>query len=117
MTYREYFEEHENENIGWCKPYFDESEEYCIVMGGGSVASIDTPDERIIRGLDPNRTLDEAITKIAKAINPDYDLYSGWPDIIIALETMHKGGCASCPFKDDCDVMGEEMEETDWRGE
>lgn len=115
MTYREYFEEHEDENLSWCKPYFDESGEYYINMYDGIVEAVITPKVKIIRVYDLNNTLDDIVTEVAKAVNPDYDFYSGWDDLHIALDAMHECGCASCPFKDDCEVMGEEIQETDYR--
>ena len=115
MTYREYFEEHEDENLSWCKPYFDESGEYYINMYDDIVEAVITPKTKIIRVYDSNNTLDDVVTEVAKAVNPDYYLYSGWDDLHIALDAMHECGCASCPFKDDCEAMGEEMQETDYR--
>ena len=116
MTYREYFEIHEDENFSWCKPYFDESGEYCIVMLEGEPCGIVTPEVEIVSGYDgAQAAIDETIPLIAKAINPDYDLYSGWTNLHIALDAMRECGCANCPFKDDCEPMGEEMQETDYR--
>ena len=117
MTYREYFEEHENENLSWCKPYLDKSEEYCIVMHDGEVNGVVTPQMEAIRGWSGTQDIEDAVADIAKHINPDYDCYSGWDDLHIALDAMHEWGCASCPYKEECDAMGEEMGETDWRGE
>ena len=113
MTYREYFEAHKDENLSWCKPYFDKSGEYCIVMyDGGEPLSVVTPNREAHRY---EESLDSLVTEVAKAVNPDYDDHSGWSDLHIALDAMHECGCTSCPFKDDCEAMGEEMQETDYR--
>ena len=113
MTYLEYMQDHENENLSWCKPYSDDSGEYMLVMHDGEVHSILSPTCEAFR-YDGTLT-DELMERFAREVNHDYDLYSGWSDIHIALEAMHEVGCVSCHWRDDCEVMGEEMSETDYR--
>lgn len=116
MKYIEYMETHANENLSWCKPYTNNDETVYIVVHDGEAESISTPDREIVRGYNGTQdAIDEAVAQIAKDINPYYDDYSGWSDLHIALEEMHECGCASCPFKGDCDAMGEEMNDLDYR--
>ena len=113
MKYIDYMNDHEDENLSWCKPYADESGEYTLILHDGMVDAITTPDRIAYRY---NGTLtEELMESFARAVNPDYDDYSGWDDLHIALESMHEVGCAHCPFKDDCEAMGEEMSDTDCR--
>lgn len=113
MTYREYFEVHGDENINWCKPYTNNTESSFIVVYDGDAMAISTPTLEAHRY--DGSLNDDVLHRFAKRINQHYDVYHGWDDLHIALEMMHEVGCINCPFKDDCDVMGEEMEETDYR--
>ena len=113
MTYREYFEEHDDENLSWCKPYANDEEDCFIIMYEGDAGGIVTPDVEAIRC--EGTITDDLLEALARKVNTNYDWYSKWSDLHIALDAMHECGCASCPFKDDCDAMGEEMEETDYR--
>ena len=113
MTYAEYFENHETENFSWCKPYTDKTGEYMLVIHDGELSSIASPD--IIAYRYDGSLTDEIIKQFAMAINPNYDLYSEWTDLHIALDSMHEIGCSHCPFKDECDAMEEEMQDTDYR--
>ena len=56
------------------------------------------------------------VEHFARAVNPDYDLYSGYDDAYIAIIAMQECGCAACPFCADCDAMGEEFGAADYRG-
>ena len=113
MKYLEYMQEHENEHFSWCTPYADKTGEYMLVMYDGELMSIMSPTCEADR-YDGTLT-DEALEQFARAINPDYDRYSGWSDLHIALEAMSPVGCASCPWREVCDAMGAEMDETDNR--
>ena len=112
-TWSEYMVEHNTENFSWCKPYVDTTGNYAIVMHDG------IPESAVINGVTYYRyngeLTDEIITEIAKAVNPDYDLYSGYNNYQIAIMAMQETGCAHCPFFEDCSAMGEEMTETDNR--
>lgn len=101
------------ENFSFCKPCYNDSGDYALVMFDGELSAIKTPDLVAYR-YDGTLT-DEVMQQFAKAVNPNYDLYSGYNDIHIALEAMHPVGCAYCPFKDDCEIMGEEISEPDNR--
>ena len=113
MKYLEYMQEHENDNFSWCKPYANASGDYMLVMCDGELSSIKSPTFEAFR-YDGTLT-DDVLERFAREVNPDYDLYSGWSDLHIALEAMHEVGCSSCPWREDCEPMGEEMSETDYR--
>lgn len=84
-------------------------------MVDSSVEHVITPDFDVSRCCDGDRAIEESLRIVAKTINPEYDSYSGWSDLHIALEAMHEDGCAHCPFKDDCECMGEEIGGTNYR--
>ena len=113
MKYLEYMENHDGENLSWCKPYTDDSGDYKLIMYNGEVNSISAPDYEAFRyngSMTP-----EIMEKFARAVNRDYDLYSGWEDWQIALEGMHETGCSCCPWRGECDAMAEEMNDGDYR--
>lgn len=110
-TYREYFIKNDDENLAWCKPYEDETGNYKLVMHDGEPLGIMTPDREAFR-YDGSLT-DDLMESFARAVNPDYDYYKGYSNVHIALDAMHEIGCASCPWFDDCEPMGENMSETD----
>ena len=114
FTYGDYFEEHDDENFSWCKPYTDETEDYWLVIYDGEVEQIKSPTYTT----DPvnyERPDEDRVERFAREVNPDYDLYSGWSDTHIALEKMHETGCAHCPWFDECQAMGERMQDGDCR--
>ena len=114
MTYREYMQEHDTENLSWCKPYTAKDGAYALIMYEGKPDSIISPDCEAHRW---NGTLtDDVMEHFARAVNPDYDLYSGYDDAYIAIIAMQECGCAACPFCADCDAMGEEFGAADYRG-
>jgi len=113
MTYREYMESHEDENFSWCKPFTNKDEDCFAIMYDGTIDHVITPEMEAQRY--DGSLNDETLEVFARRVNPDYDLYGGWSDEHIALEVMHEIGCTSCPFKDDCEAMGEEMQETDYK--
>lgn len=97
-TCGEHFTEHEDENLGWCKPY--RSGEHAIIVNGGEV------DYIAIDGV-PQEVTPDAIRTLAKTVNDDYDIYQGWSDLHIALDAMKEVGCASCPCFAECEAMHE----------
>ena len=113
MTYREYMEANRHENFSWCKPYADDTETHFLIVYDGIASSISTPYITAHRygGCD----FEAELEALARDVNPDYDLYSGYNDQQIAMERMHEIGCWHCPFRDECETMGEEMDETDYR--
>lgn len=113
MTYMDYMREHPEENFSWCKCYTNPEETHYMVMYDGLLNCINTPS--VIAYRYGSHDFDAEIETLAREVNEDYDLYSEWDDIHIALDAMHEIGCWHCPFKDECEAMGEEMSETDWR--
>ena len=109
MTYLEYMKTHENENLGWCKPYVDNSGNYFAIMYEGNMEWISMPDTEALR-YDGSLT-NEVLEAFARSVNPDYDVYSGWTDVHIALDAMREIGCSECPFRCDCDAMLEDIED------
>lgn len=110
MTYREYMDNHEDENLSWCRPYTDKSGDHSMVICDGEILCITAPD---YEGWRYDGTLtDGMLERFAREVNPDYDLFgAGWTDMDKALNAMHEVGCAHCPWRDECEAMGEEMEE------
>lgn len=109
MTYREYMDEHRDENMSWCKPYVSDSGSVCVavtVLDGG-ISQI------LIDGEETAVTADN-IQSTAKLVNDDYDLYSGWSDTHILLDgNISERGCAECPYNAFCQQMDEEMDGDD----
>ena len=86
MKYLDYMNEHDTENLSWCKPYFDKTGNYCIIMHDGEVSSVITPRLEAIRGWSGEQDIEEAITDVAKNVSPSYEYYFGYTDLEIALE-------------------------------
>lgn len=108
MTIREQMKEN-GENLGWCKPYVSDDGKYAIAVNEGEIAGMIFDGEDIAPG-----KLDSAdiINKFAKAVNPDFDIYSGWGDLHIALDgDIKECGCANCPWFGICDAMDGEVDE------
>lgn len=106
-TYRDYFAAHADECVDWCTPY---------IADGGYAMAVNDVEMNELSGLmiagediDTCDTREDAepVKRLAKAVNADYDLYSGWSDTHIAIEAMRKVGCASCPWFKDCAQMDE----------
>ena len=103
MTFREQMIQ-DGGNIGWCIPYFDASGKYALAVNEGEIAGA------VINGVDiPAAQLDqpETIHSIAVAVNSDYNEYSGYDDLYIALESMTEGNCCDCPWFTICEAMEE----------
>ena len=109
MKYLEYMENHDGENLSWCRPYADDSGDYALAICEGEVVGLTMP------GINTGDVTPEMMEKFARAVNRDYDLYSGWSDLHIALEGMHETGCSCCPWRGECDAMAEEMDDGDYR--
>lgn len=97
-TCGEYFAEHDDENLSWCKPYI--TGKHAIIVNDGEV------DYIAIDGV-PQEVTPDAIRTLAKTVNDDYDSYQGWSDLHIALDAMKEVGCASCPCFAECEAMRE----------
>lgn len=109
MTYRDYFDKHQDENLSWCKPYVDKTGDYFLLMYEGECECVVTPHGTFCRY---NGTLtDDIMEEFAKAVNNGYYCYHGWTDEHIALDVMTEVGCAACPLNSQCDPMFEEYEE------
>lgn len=107
-TYRDLAEEDEGTNLGWCKPYVSADGNHVLILHDGEVESIFSPTVRAYRW---NGSLtEEVMAAFAREVNPNYDEYQGWTDLHIALESMRETGCWHCPWRDNCDAMGEEVE-------
>lgn len=101
-TYGEYFADHPDENLSWCKPYFYERDNCYVIMNGNEVTDI------IKDGVRKEPTPD-MIRDLATSYNPDYADYSGWDDVYMLLDVMVELGCASCPMFKECQAMKEEI--------
>lgn len=101
------------EDLDWCRCYHgtapDGTECYAVVCEGKIVSAMIGGDPQ-----DPpidNATADD-VARLARTVNPDYIQYQGWDDQHIALEAMpDRCGCANCPWRNDCEVMGADAED------
>lgn len=113
MKYREYMEDHPEENVTWCKPYTDSKGNAVIMLDGSMDIILFNGRKFHING--DGRKLTFASSRIlkafAQALDPYYDQYSGYTDTEIILQNLRECGCASCPFRGECELMGEEIEE------
>lgn len=114
MTMREKMSELD-ENLGWCKPISFNGGEIVIALNEGAVVSIQDHGEDVPTQYIGNCVCgytDDQIKAVARRVNGDYDLYSGWDDVHILLEG---GGeelpCRECPWFGICAAMDEEVEE------
>ena len=113
MKYIEYMQENPTEGFNWCHCYTNAAETHYLVMYDGTANSISTPNSTAYRygGCD----FDSELETLAREVNPNYDSYTGYNDSKIAIDAMHVVGCWHCPFRDECETMGEEMDDTDYR--
>ena len=109
MKYLEYFEQHPEENLSWCKCYANKDEDHFLVMYDGEPIRIETPVT--CKDIRMNRIECEDLKDFALSVNNGYHCYHGWTDEDIALDVMHEIGCGSCPFRHECEAMHEEMED------
>lgn len=107
MTIRDLMQDN-GENLGWCRPYVSDNGKYAIAVNEGKIAGM------ILNGEDINPDKLDApdiINKFAKAVNPDYGIYSGWGDLHIALDgDVRECGCRNCPWFGICDAMDGEVD-------
>ena len=108
-TYRDYMRENPDENLTWCCPYVTDDGRYAVAVNEGEIIEAVTPEGHLPEGHLSPLTAQE-IEALARAVNPDYDLYEGWDDTYITLQAMHKTGCADCPFFERCDAMDQRMD-------
>ena len=88
------------ENLGWCKPLSFLGGKVVIAVNEGSIvgAEIDGHDAPINAA---------GIRAIAELVNPDA-VCNGSDDTRIILDAdCRELGCASCPWRDDCEAMEE----------
>lgn len=91
-----------DENLGWCRPESYLDGRVILAINEGTVAGI------VIDGADEAITPD-AIRRVAKMVNDNYDLYEGWDDVHIIQDAAHEElPCRRCPWFDVCDAMDEE---------
>lgn len=114
MTYRDYMMEHEDAGFEWCKIYIDKSEDYALLLYDGDLEAIMSPKGEFLRtgyyGTLTKELTEEDFEEFVREVNPEYDMYSGYNDLEIALQVMHKAGCYSCPWFHECEHMGEEID-------
>lgn len=90
----------DRQNLGWCKPIKHKSEDiYLCLMEGKVVGIFQNGKEKIT-------ITDEEIRELARRFNTDYDLYEGWDDVHILLDSgnFEELGCGDCPWRDVCEV-------------
>lgn len=105
MKLKDYMEQHPGENLSWCKPYTDEDGNALIMYEGEAIA-YQINGQKHLKG---GSCFD--LEQFAREINPYHDDYKGYTDEHIALEMLRECGCASCPFRDECEAMNEDLTE------
>ena len=83
-------------NLGWCMPYSTKDGDVWIAVAEGRICGAR------INGCD---TDNPSAATIARRVNPDYALYSGWSELYIALDAMDEHNCRDCPWFWACDAM------------
>lgn len=96
------------ENLDWCRPYISDDERIAVAVNEGEIINIQV-DGRDIEW-DEKRKFsfgysENLLHRLAQEINPNYDLYKGYTDTHIILDTLEERGCAECPWRDECDAM------------
>lgn len=88
------------ENLSWCRPMEHKSEDITLcVMEGEVIGILECANE-----IYPVTA--EKITELAKRLNSCYDLYEGWDDTHILLDSgFEEMGCKDCPWFDVCEAM------------
>ena len=98
----------QDENMGWCKPFFSPDGNTTFAVNEGKLAGAMIDGEEV-----PAKDLDdpETIEKIARRVNPYYDDYSGWSTMHIAQDgILREGACRECPWFETCAAMDETNE-------
>ena len=95
-----------NENVDWCKPYISDDCRFAIAVCEGKIAGM------ILNGDDvAPAEINDRMREFAAAVNPSYDLYSGWSDLTIALDgDIRECGCVACPWREICDAVNENVD-------
>lgn len=115
MTYREYMENHPEENLSWCRPYRSENGRVSLSYNSGRIESAMIDGEEIHIGW-AKKDQSELWERVARASIEDEALLDvetrrySWREIAL-MDGLVECGCASCPWKDTCDAMSEEIEE------
>jgi len=110
VTYGEYFEQHPDENMSWCKPYTDTHEENYIIVNEGVPIMVNMGFMSYYASLDGSDVFRSAVAELAQKMNPDYSTIYDKEDLDIALDAMHETGCIKCPFIRYCAAMYEEYQ-------
>lgn len=101
MKYRDLMRE-SNKNQEWCKPMIGDRVKFTVLDGSIPALIIDGTEVEVTP---------ENIRKAAKIVNPYYDDYEGWSDTCIAcMGDVNEAPCHECPWFDDCEIMGQEVE-------
>lgn len=87
------------ENLCWCKPLSYQDGKVILAVNEGEIVGLR------IDGTDVKINAD-SVRRVAKMVNPDYDLYDGWDEMHIIQEAPHEElGCCNCPWFGICDAM------------
>lgn len=115
MTYRDYMENHPEENLSWCRPYRSKNGRVALVYNEGRILSL-MIDEKEVDIDWPVRDQSQLWERVCRAsiedealLDIDTRCYS-WREIAL-MDGLVECGCANCPFADTCDAMMEEIEE------
>ena len=115
MNYREYMENHPEENLSWCRPYRSENGRVALAMNEGNIAGLKIDGKEIdgpYTSADSQAKLWEMAAKASieddALLDIETDRYS-WREIAL-MDGLVECGCANCPWKDTCDAMSEEIE-------
>lgn len=115
MTYRDYMENHPEENLSWCRPYRSENGRVALVYNEGRILSL-MIDEKEVDIDWPVRDQSQLWERVCRASIEDEALLDietrrySWREIAL-MDGLVECGCANCPFADTCDAMMEEIEE------
>lgn len=103
------------ENLGWCRPYTSDDDRTAVAIMEGKIVNIQIDgqdvewDERTILSFSYSADI---LHRLAQSINPYYDEYSGYDDTKIILDALNERGCSECPWRDECDAMQCEDEDS-----
>lgn len=110
MTYRDYFENHSEENLSWCRPYRSENGRVRLAINEGEICGLLIDGNDICGKFDGDE--DQLWKMICEAADDEgvLGLYDGYTWREIAMrDFLTECGCADCPFADVCDAMEEEF--------